>query len=107
MKKICAMTVAIGAGWLATLAQSQERPSEHVDPAMISAIREEGLSHAQVMDTISWLADVYGPRVTGSPGFSGRPTGPKRGWANGDWLTSTKNVGNSGKDGRWCDSARI
>lgn len=69
MKKICAMTVAIGAGWLATLAQSQERPSEHVDPAMISAIREEGLSHAQVMDTISWLADVYGPRVTGSPGF--------------------------------------
>lgn len=70
MKKlICAAVVATGAGWLATVDLSQERPQERVDPAMISAIRAEGLSHAQVMDTVSWLADVYGPRVTGSPGF--------------------------------------
>jgi carboxypeptidase Q len=34
---------------------------------MISAIRDEGLSHSQVMDTVSWLADVYGPRLTGTP----------------------------------------
>jgi carboxypeptidase Q len=36
---------------------------------MISAIRDEGLAHAQAMDHVIWLADVYGPRVTGSPGL--------------------------------------
>jgi hypothetical protein len=68
-KLICAATIAAGAGWLAAVAQSQEHPPERVDAAMISAIREEGLSHSQVMDTVSWLADVYGPRLTGTPSF--------------------------------------
>ena len=68
MKKlICGLMIAIGAGWLATVAQSQEPPQERVDASMISAIRAEGLAHAQVMDTVSWLADVYGPRLTGTP----------------------------------------
>jgi carboxypeptidase Q len=41
--------------------------SEKVDYATIGRIRDEGLSRSQVMDHISWLSDVYGPRVTGSP----------------------------------------
>jgi carboxypeptidase Q len=32
-----------------------------------SAGRDEGLARPQVMDHISWLSDVYGPRLTGSP----------------------------------------
>jgi carboxypeptidase Q len=40
---------------------------DRVDLATISAIRNEGLQASQVMDHLSWLADVYGPRVTGSP----------------------------------------
>jgi carboxypeptidase Q len=41
--------------------------SEQLDYATIARIRDEGLNHSQVMDHISWLSDVYGPRLTGSP----------------------------------------
>lgn len=59
--------IGIGAGWLVSTAHSQQRAQEPVDLGMISAIRDEGLSHSQVMDTVSWLPDVYGPRLTGTP----------------------------------------
>ena len=42
-------------------------PSEHLDYPAIARIRDEGLNRSQVMDHISWLSDVYGPRLTGSP----------------------------------------
>ncbi len=41
--------------------------TEKLDYAMIGKIRDEGLNRSQVMDHISWLCDVYGPRLTGSP----------------------------------------
>ncbi len=43
--------------------------SENLDYAMLGRIRDEGLIRSQVMDHISWLSDVYGPRLTGSPGL--------------------------------------
>jgi len=43
--------------------------SEKLDYAMLGRIRDEGLKRSQVMDHISWLSDVYGPRLTGSPGI--------------------------------------
>jgi hypothetical protein len=45
------------------VAQSPER----LDYAAIAQIRDEGLNRSQVMDHISWLSDVYGPRLTGGP----------------------------------------
>ncbi len=48
---------------------SQVQNAGQVDYGMISAIRQEELDHSQALDHVSWLADVYGPRVTGSPGF--------------------------------------
>src|SRR5579872_4431726 len=33
---------------------------------VIARIKMEGFQHSQVMDTLSWLSDVYGPRLTGS-----------------------------------------
>src|SRR5271163_3584779 len=33
----------------------------------IAMIREEGMNHSQVMKTLSYLSDVIGPRLTGSP----------------------------------------
>lgn len=42
---------------------------EKIDYQMLGRIRDEGLQRSQVMETISWLADVHGPRLTGSPGF--------------------------------------
>ena len=40
---------------------------ERVDLAAISKIKEEGFQRSQVMDITSWLTDVHGPRLTGSP----------------------------------------
>ncbi len=40
---------------------------EPVDEAAIALIRSQGLEHSRVMETLSWLTDVYGPRLTGSP----------------------------------------
>src|SRR5438067_688780 len=35
--------------------------------ASIRSASDEGLKHSQVMETLSYLTDVYGPRLTGSP----------------------------------------
>lgn len=43
---------------------------EKLDYETIGRIRDEGLNRSQVMDHISWLADVYGPRLTGGPGIN-------------------------------------
>ena len=34
---------------------------------VIEAIRDEGFTRSQAMETVSWLSDVFGPRVTGTP----------------------------------------
>jgi hypothetical protein len=46
-----------------------QQPTERLDYAAIAQIRDEGLSRSQAMDTLFWLTDRYGPRVTGSPAF--------------------------------------
>jgi carboxypeptidase Q len=43
---------------------------EKLDYVTIGKIRDEGLNRSQVMDHISWLSDVYGPRLTGGPAIS-------------------------------------
>ena len=43
--------------------------TEKLDYAAIGQIRDEGLTRSQAMDTLFWLTDRYGPRVTGSPGM--------------------------------------
>src|SRR3989442_13813386 len=44
-----------------------QMPQEKVDLDAIYKIKDEGLNHSQVMDTLSYLTDVYGGRLTGSP----------------------------------------
>ena len=41
--------------------------AQPLDQATLAAIRDEGIRGSQAMDHISWLSDVYGPRVTGTP----------------------------------------
>src|SRR4051812_41907922 len=55
----------IGAGGPAGAAS----PSS-ADLATLSAIRSEGLEGSRVMDHLSWLGDVYGPRTSGSPALA-------------------------------------
>jgi hypothetical protein len=49
--------------FLATPLAGQER----VDPAAIEKIKDEALNRSQIMETASWLTDVFGSRLTGSP----------------------------------------
>src|SRR5262249_38818475 len=56
-------------------AQVQER----VDLDAVAKIRTEGLEHSHVMEITSYLTDVYGPRLTGSPNIK----------AAGKWVTKT------------------
>jgi hypothetical protein len=51
---------------LALAPVSGRTSAERVDDAVIAAIKVEGFQHSQVMDTLSWLSDVHGPRLTGS-----------------------------------------
>lgn len=59
---------AIAAGLVSTPATADALPAQSYLPEL-SAIRNEGLQGSQVMDHLSWLADVYGPRTHGSPGL--------------------------------------
>lgn len=38
-----------------------------IDSATVAKIKQEALARSQALDHVSWLADVYGPRVTGTP----------------------------------------
>src|SRR4026208_2620999 len=40
---------------------------EQVDLSAMARIREEGLQRSKVMETASYLTDVFGPRLTNSP----------------------------------------
>src|SRR5690606_14106507 len=64
MRKL-ALVLVLGA-WIAAPLASSDEP---VDLDAIHRIKAEGLGNSQVMDTLSWLTDVHGPRLTNSPGM--------------------------------------
>jgi carboxypeptidase Q len=57
--------------WLAlgtaTLVSVSASAQEAVNETVIAQIKGEAFQRSAVMDTLSWLSDVYGPRLTGSP----------------------------------------
>jgi len=40
---------------------------ERLDPTINDRIRAEEAQHSQILHTLHYLTDVYGPRLTGSP----------------------------------------
>ncbi|HUU51421.1 MAG TPA: M20/M25/M40 family metallo-hydrolase [Candidatus Heimdallarchaeota archaeon] len=52
---------------LAILLFSIAWTQENVNEAMVSRIWEEEINHSQVMEIVSYLSDVLGPRIPGSP----------------------------------------
>ncbi len=51
-----------------SLAQQPQTPQpDPNDP--IQRIKDEGMNRSQVMETLSYLSDVIGPRLTASPGM--------------------------------------
>ena len=60
-KTATALLVALAAG-----AAPAGRP-ERIDPEINAKIRAEATTNSQIMRTVHFLTDVYGPRLTGSP----------------------------------------
>lgn len=58
-----ASALAVAAALLAAAPVLHAQP----DPRVLRAIREEGFQRSQAMEIVSWLSDVHGPRVTGTP----------------------------------------
>ena len=54
--------------FVATIAAAQPA-QESVDTLTVAKIKNEGLNDSKAMETLSYLSDVYGPRLTGSPEF--------------------------------------
>lgn len=46
---------------------SQEEKPAPIEPSATDIIRKHGMDESKVMDIASWVIDVYGPRLTGSP----------------------------------------
>ncbi|MDQ3069426.1 MAG: M20/M25/M40 family metallo-hydrolase [Acidobacteriota bacterium] len=60
----------LGLALAALVAAPIAAQNERADLDAIYKIKAEGLgSRSQVMDTLSWLTDVHGPRLTNSPGM--------------------------------------
>jgi len=61
-------TVATGESsrWWCRRRSSRKKP---VDLSVVNRIRQEALQNSKVMDHLFYLTDVYGPRLTNSPGF--------------------------------------
>src|SRR6476646_8983957 len=52
---------------------------ERIDADLNAKIRDEGMNRSQIMRTLHFLTDVYGPRLTGSPSLK----------AAGEWAVKT------------------
>ena len=77
---------------LAVLALLPIHAEERVDLNAIHKIREEALQNSKVMDHVFQLTDVYGPRLTNSPGF----------FAAADWVVKQlKDWGIEGHQEKW------
>lgn len=61
MKKLSLLLLMVAATSFSLLAQDAPNPT------LNTAIRKHGMEKSQVMDIASWVCDVYGPRLTGSP----------------------------------------
>jgi hypothetical protein len=55
---------------VALTAHSQVRPPDAADTAMLNRIWLEGANNSRVMEHLSWMTDVFGPRVPGSPAYN-------------------------------------
>ncbi|MGZ5424459.1 MAG: hypothetical protein ACXW2O_02260 [Candidatus Aminicenantales bacterium] len=50
-------------------AHAQVRPADAADTVMLNRIWLEGTNNSRVMEHMSWITDVFGPRIPGSPAY--------------------------------------
>ena len=68
MKRIRLFTLGLTALVVAALgALPSGSANEPINYEAIARIRTEGMQNSQVMELASWMTDVHGPRLSGSP----------------------------------------
>lgn len=68
MKKAIALRIAASALLLQSFVLPQAfRAQTAANTEINAAIRKEGMENSRIMNTLHYLTDVYGPRLTGSP----------------------------------------
>lgn len=67
MKRLIQYLLAVPVVLAPALGMAQQ--TEKIDTAMVSKIKDEGLNRSNVMDILSMLTDIHGPRLTNSPGY--------------------------------------
>ncbi len=68
MKKTPLLTLGLATAVFAALVGLPLRAAnEVIDYEGLAKIKAEGMQNSQVMDLASWMTDVYGPRLSGSP----------------------------------------
>jgi hypothetical protein len=63
------VSTAVAAVVTLPLAAQQATTHETVDLDAVYKIKDEGLQRSQVMTLLSWMTDVHGSRLTGSPSY--------------------------------------
>jgi hypothetical protein len=89
---------------LVVLPLAAQAPSQ-TDLSAIYQIKDEGFNHSQIMDIMSYLTDVYGPRLTNSPGIKEAAA-----WASGklkEWQLANVHLEPWGPFGRGWSNERI
>jgi len=96
----------LGLALAALVAAPIAAQNERVDYDAIYRIKAEGLgARSQVMDTLSWLTDVHGPRLTNSPGMKAAAE-----WAKGrleQWGMANVQLAPWGPFGRGWENERL
>ena len=64
-----ALRSQLGITVLLVVAATSAVAQEQVELEMVARIKEEAFQHSQALDTLSYLSDVYGPRLTGNPAY--------------------------------------
>ncbi len=63
------LSIALAFLLVSLAAHAQVRPADAADPAMLNRIWLEGTNNSRVMEHLSWITDVFGPRIPGSPAY--------------------------------------
>jgi hypothetical protein len=61
------LAAVLAAAAVLPIAAQRPAPGDKPDLDAVYRIKEEGLQHSKVMEITSYLTDIYGPRLTGSP----------------------------------------
>src|SRR5688500_10287993 len=96
----------LGLAFVAALASPIVAQNEAVNLDALYKIKAEGLgANSQVMNTVSWLTDVHGPRLTNSPGMKAAAA-----WAKTrmqEWGMSNVQLAPWGPFGRGWENERL